>query len=208
LINLKAKETIIANYRGLFQKHGGAPEAVQLSLEGQRFRFRKLMEIADLQNRRVLDLGCGIGDFYPPLLERFGQLDYTGIDLVPEMIDYAAMKFPRARFLCQDLFKDSLGETFDYVLISGVFNNAVSDCGAYMRELLALAFQSCTLGLGFNFISAHVNFVEPELAYHDPVQVFDFCIQNLTRRLVIHHHYERADVAVFAYRMERTPDFR
>jgi trans-aconitate methyltransferase len=132
LINLKAKETIIANYRGLFQKHGGAPEAVQLSLEGQRFRFRKLMEIADLQNRRVLDLGCGIGDFYPPLLERFGQFDYTGIDLVPEMIDYAAMKFPRARFLCQDLFKDSLGETFDYVLISGVFNNAVSDCGAYM----------------------------------------------------------------------------
>lgn len=199
-MNADAKAMIIANYRGLFQTHGGAPEATQMSSEGQRFRFQKLMDIADLRNRRILDLGCGIGDFYPHLIEKFGQLDYTGVDLVPEMVDFATKKYPGARFLCRDLFGDRLKETFDYVLISGVFNNALSDCDPFMRELLALAFQSCTLGLGFNFLSRHVNFTDPEMAYYDPAKVLEFCVQNLTRKVVLHHHYERVDVAVFAYR--------
>jgi hypothetical protein len=41
---------------------------------------------------------------------------------------------------------------------------------------------------------------EPEMAYYDPAQVLDFCIRNLTRKVVMHHHYERVDVAVFTYR--------
>jgi SAM-dependent methyltransferase len=197
---LQAKERIIADYRSRFQKYGDAPEAVQLSLEGQRFRFRQLMKIADLRNRRVLDLGCGIGDFYPPLIERFGQLDYTGIDLVPEMINYAAKKYQPARFLCRDLFTDSLDETFDYVLISGVFNNALPESDSYMRELLTLAFKYCKFGLGFNFLSSYANFTDPEMAYHDPAQIVEFSLRNLTRKVEMHHHYERTDVVVFAYR--------
>jgi SAM-dependent methyltransferase len=196
----QAKEMLIANYRGLFQKYGDAPEATQWTPEGQLFRLHKLMEIADLRNRRVLDLGCGLGAFYPLLIERFGELDYTGIDIVPEMVDCAARKYPSARFRCRDLFTDGLDETFDYVLISGVFNNAMPDCDAFMKELLTLGFKHCRRGLGFNFISTHVNFTDPEMAYHDPAQVLDFCIRNLTRKVIIHHHYERVDVAVFAYR--------
>jgi SAM-dependent methyltransferase len=196
----QTKEMLIANYRGLFQKYGDAPEATQWTLDGQVFRFRKLMEIADLQNCRILDLGCGLGAFYPFLIERFGELDYTGIDIVPETIDYAARKYPRARFLCRDLFQDGLGETFDYVLSSGVFNNAMPDADAFMKELLTVGFKYCRHGMGFNFISAHVNFTDPEMAYHDPADVLDFCIRTLTRKVIIHHHYERVDVAVFAYR--------
>src|SRR5712692_2901218 len=115
---------MIADFRGRLEKYGDAPEAAGMSSEGHRFRFGKLMEIADLRNRRVLDLGCGIGAFYPFLVEKFGELDYTGIDLVPEMVDFATKKYPRARFLCQDLFADPLDETFDYVLTSTVFNYA------------------------------------------------------------------------------------
>jgi SAM-dependent methyltransferase len=196
----QAKEMMIANYRSLFQKYGDAPEATQWTAEGQQFRFRKLMEIADLRSRKVLDLGCGVGAFYPVLTEWFGDLDYTGVDIVPEMVDHAARKYPRARFLCRDLSTDRLDDTFDYVLSSGVFNNAMPDADAFMRELLALGFEHCRLGMAFNFISTHVNFTDRELAYHDPAGVLDFCIRNLTRKVVIHHHYERADVAVFAYR--------
>jgi SAM-dependent methyltransferase len=199
-MSAQGKELIIANYRSLFHKYGDAPEATQMSAEGQCFRFRKLMEIGDLRNRRVLDLGCGIGDFYPLLIEKFSPLDYTGVDLVPEMVQHAAQKYPRARFLCRDLFAENLNEKFDYVLASVVFNNTMPDCDGYMRELLTAAFPYCTLGLGFNFISTHVSFTDPEMAYHDPADVLDFCIRNLTRNVVVHHHYERADVVVFAYR--------
>src|SRR6266849_3227319 len=125
-MNVQAKELMVSDYRGRFQKYGDAPESVGMSSEGQRFRFQKLMEIGDLRKRRILDLGCGIGDFYPLLVEKFGELDYTGIDLVREMVDFAAKKYPRARFLCRDLFADDLAETLDYVFISTVFNYAMS----------------------------------------------------------------------------------
>ena len=70
----QAKAMMIANYRSLFQRYGDAPEATQWTSEGQLFRFRKLMEVADLQHRRVLDVGCGIGAFYPVLIEQFGEI--------------------------------------------------------------------------------------------------------------------------------------
>ena len=199
-MNPQVREMMVADYRGRFHKYGDAPEAVGMSADGQRFRFQKLMEIGDLRNRRVLDVGCGIGDFYPFLVEKFGRIDYTGIDLVAEMVDFASKKFPRARFLCQDLFADPLEETFDYGMISTVFNYAMSGSGESMRELLTEAFKYCTRGLGFNFLSTYMNFTNPEMAYYDPAQVLDFCLQNLTRKVVMHHHYERVDVVVFAYR--------
>jgi SAM-dependent methyltransferase len=199
-MNPQTKEMIIASYRASFQKYGDAPEGMQGSLEGQMFRFRKLMEIGDLHGRRVLDLCCAIGDLYPLLVKRFGQVDYTGVDLVPEMITHAAKKYPRARFLCRDLSTEAIDETFDYVMISGPFNNAIPDAEGYLRELLTLAFKYCTRGLAFNFISSHVNFIDREMAYHDPAQALDFCIRNLTRKVVLQHHYERVDVAIFAYR--------
>ncbi|MBV8784844.1 MAG: hypothetical protein JOZ67_11710, partial [Gammaproteobacteria bacterium] len=48
---------------------------------------------------------------YPYLIEKFGQVDYTGIDLVPEMARLASQKYPQARFLCRDLAADPLDET-------------------------------------------------------------------------------------------------
>jgi SAM-dependent methyltransferase len=199
-MDLQVKDMMVQDYRGRFRKYGDAPESVGMSSEGQRFRFQKLMEIGDLHQRRVLDLGCGIGDFYPFLVKKFGELDYTGIDLVQEMVDFAEKKYPRARFLCRDLFVDDLDESFDYVLISTVFNYAMSGSNDFIRELTSVAFKYCTRGLGFNFLSTYANFRDVEMAYHDPAQMLDFCIHNLTRRVVMHHHYERVDVIVFAYR--------
>ena len=103
-------------------------------------------------------------------------------------------------FLCRDLFAQEIDETFDYVLISTVFNYAMSGSDDYIRELTTLAFKYCTRGLGFNFLSTYANFTDVEMAYHDPAQMLDFCIHNLTRKVVMHHLYERVDVVIFAYR--------
>ena len=195
-----SKEKLVSFYRYLFLKYGSGPEATGGSAEGRRFRFSKLMEIADLKNQRVLDLGCGMGDFYPFLTELFGKVDYTGIDIVPETIAYAAKKYPQARFECRDVRAEGIDATFDYVLLNEVFNNELADGEAYMKELLTTAFQHCARGLAFNFISTYVNFRDGERAYHDPLEVLDFCLKTLTRKVTLYHHYERCDVAVFAYR--------
>ena len=97
-MNKESKQFIKDNYRNLFLKDGSGPEVGQWSAEGQLFRFEKLIQIGNLSGSRVLDLGCGIGDLYPYLLERFENIDYTGIDIVPELVAYADQKYPKAKF--------------------------------------------------------------------------------------------------------------
>src|SRR6185503_1230336 len=85
-----SRQAIVDNYRRLLAVHGDGPAATQNSAEGQLFRFERIAQVADLRGRSVLDLGCGLGDLYPFLRKRFGALDYTGIDVVPEMVKKAA----------------------------------------------------------------------------------------------------------------------
>ena len=133
------KQAIIENYRNLFLTHGKGPAVGQWSEEGQRFRFEKLAEIADLKGAGILDLGCGLGDFYPFLKLKYGELDYTGIDIVPEIIASAQDTHPDARFLCLDVLLDEFEETFDYVMISGIFNNAIPNGTEFLKKMVTLA---------------------------------------------------------------------
>jgi SAM-dependent methyltransferase len=188
------------NYRELLELHGSGPAVGQWSEEGQRFRFQKLTEIADLGGSRILEIGCGIGDFYPFIVERFGDVTYTGIDIVPELIDQAAKIHTTASFRCVDVLKENLADRFDYVFLSGVFNYPFPGVHQFMYDMVSAAYSCCDKGLGFNFISSYVNQMNPKMAYHDPHDVFRHCLEKLSRKTTIQHHYERCDVAVYVYR--------
>ncbi len=192
-------DALRAHYRARFLAHGDAALATQMSREGQAFRFRKLLEIGNLDDRSVLDVGAGLGDFVPFVRARYPRARYEGVDLVPEMVACASEKYPNLRFRTADLLVAPLPERYDYVLLSAVFNNATEDPTGHLERLVARSFEHCRIGLGFNFISTHVNVTEPEMAYHDPARVLSFCL-TLSRKVVLAHHYERCDVAVFAYR--------
>ena len=188
------------NYRELLELHGSGPAVGQWSEEGQRFRFQKLTEIADLGGSRILEIGCGIGDFYPFIVERFGSVAYTGVDIVPELIEQASKNHATASFKCADILKEELSDRFDYVFISGVFNNAFSGVNNFLFDMISAAYGYCNKGLAFNFTSSYVNHTDPEMAYHDPVDVFRHCLEKLSRKVTVHHHYERCDVAVYVHR--------
>jgi trans-aconitate methyltransferase len=188
------------HYQQLLAEHGDGPLATQMSREGREFRFHKLLEIADLDGATVLDVGCGLGHLYPILRERYPAARYQGIDLVPEMAEAAAAKHPGISFRAIDLLTERLDERYDFVLLSSVFNNAMPDATGYLESLLGRAWPLAARGLGFNFLSTHVNFTQPTMAYHAPERVLDFCIRRLARRVRLEHHYERCDVAVFVYR--------
>ncbi|MGE0552366.1 MAG: trans-aconitate 2-methyltransferase [Gemmatimonadales bacterium] len=188
------------HYRALFAQHGDDPMAAQTSAEGQAFRYQKLLQIGDLRGRSVLEVGCGVGTLYPLLKRQFPSARYTGVDVVPEMIDCAARKHSDARFRCVDLTESDLDESFDYVLMSMLFNNRTDGAEDFLRELTERAFAHATVGLGFNFLSRYVNFSDDAMAYHDPAQVLTHCVERLSPKVAMEHHYARCDVAVFVYR--------
>jgi SAM-dependent methyltransferase len=199
-MNHSWKNKIIDNYRNLFFKFGEGPAVGQWSIEGQRFRFEKLSEIGCLSRKNILEIGCGLGDFYPYLLKNFGEINYTGIDIVPELINSAKQKYPDASFYCLDLFENDFNRKYDWVFISGVFNNDIHDATQFLLKMITVAYDLCEIGLGFNFTSKFVNRNDKEMAYHDPFEVFKFCVESLSKKVTISHHYERCDVVVFVYR--------
>jgi ubiquinone/menaquinone biosynthesis C-methylase UbiE len=68
---------------------------------------------------KVLEIGCGNGDLLASVSPSVG----IGIDLSPQMIDYAKARHPTLRFYAQDAearLPFSEGETFDVIIISDV----------------------------------------------------------------------------------------
>ncbi len=206
-MSLQDQTSVIESYRQSFLRYGNAPEALQWSAEGQRWRFDKLIEIAanasthNLQDARLLEIGCGLGHLYPLLRASYGDVDYTGIDIVPELIEHARSAFPKAKFECRDIFQSPLEEKFDFGFISGVFNAPYrKDSREFMIAMLKSVFAACRVGLAFNFTTSHVNFISEGTNYFDPEWVLAEVLANLSKKVILHHHYHNCDVAVYIYR--------
>ncbi|OAI38755.1 hypothetical protein AYO39_00830 [Actinobacteria bacterium SCGC AG-212-D09] len=196
----QSRAEIAKNYASLVASHHHSPIAVQMSEAGQLFRFEKLLEIDDLNRLSVVDLGCGCGDLFPVIKRRFPEAEYLGIDVVDGMVATARAAYPAGKFIQRDVLSEGIGENHDYVLMSALFNDRSEGADDFLRLMVSTAFAHASRGIAFNFISTYVNRVDDGLAYHDPSEVLAFVVENLTRRVVLDHHYGRCDVSVFAYR--------
>ena len=202
-MSIHNQDYVIESYRKTFLEYGVTPEALQWSPEGQRWRFDKLIEIItskaefNLNGKRLLEIGCGLGHLYPFLKTSFGEVDYTGIDIVPEFIDNARQLHHDAIFECRDIINAPFAQDFDFVFISGVFNSPFrEDSKQFMIELLNSAYQACKISVAFNFTSSYVNFTSPNHNYFDPDWVLLKVLSNLSRKVQMSHHYRNCDVAV------------
>jgi len=82
-----------------------------------------------------LDVDCGFGDLFAYLKRQNTPVNYTGIDLSPELINKAKKLHPDGNFFCGDIFDFSPAEnSFDYVLLSGALNEELEDNGEYAKK--------------------------------------------------------------------------
>ena len=124
----------IEGYRRTFRKYGVDPRALQWrSKEGQARRLRELVADIDFGSHRplgpmarrgksVLDVGCGFADIIPFIESKTRNIDYTGVDLVPEFIKVCKEKYPSYQFLLNDYFETPIKTKFDIVMTSGTLN--------------------------------------------------------------------------------------
>lgn len=121
-----AKEYLIDYFTKRLRHFGDTPASLGWSEKGQILRYKAITELLPLNNSSVLDFGCGKGDLYGYLKKRGLNLQYTGMDINPELIRIAREKYPQATFRTIDLEKEELDEKFDFIIICGVFNLKVS----------------------------------------------------------------------------------
>jgi SAM-dependent methyltransferase len=170
-------------YRQAVAQRGAGFEATLWhNRDGQRLRFAVMADLLDglgdtpmgptdeagdgatdawpahrfgLAGRRVLDAGCGPGDFSAWLAERgVAVAGFVGVDGVPEVIEHAAARgLPRSRFVAGDFVSDaSLLATGEPAIVtfSGTLNTMPD---AVAMGLLEAAWHAAGEALAFNFLS-------------------------------------------------------
>ncbi len=172
-------------------RFGDSPEGTQQAdVATQEQRMRILCQAGDLRRAKVLDFGCGTGHLLA-FLRRECAFDgeYVGYDISPDMIDIATNKFPDARFERRNVLADGVPEDFDFVLITGTFNNLTGNNWEWMTLALKSLFARTRTTLAFNNLSAYVDFFSEGLYYEDPARVLKFCKEELSPLVTLRHDY-------------------
>jgi SAM-dependent methyltransferase len=185
-------ENLQQHYRRLYELHGPTEKAVQWSDRNSQYaRFAVLREISDNPGS-VLDIGCGLGDLLASLREAGWQLPYLGIDIVPEFIDLASGRYESD---CQSMFRvnEDLSAiedgAYDYVMMSGLFNNKLANNWSFLMDTLKEAYRISSKGIAFNAMSSFVDYQDEGLFYYNPTKVLEFCKTVLRGHPVLRHDY-------------------
>ena len=190
-------------YTDKLKEHGSTFEAVGYkNRSSQTDRFAILSEILPwrkLMKSSVLDVGCGVGDFYEYLDP--GVFEYRGIDAVPELIEAAKEKYPRAFFECANILEYEPDKKFDVVLACSVFNINQPMWQGWVYEVLKKMFGLCKVGIGATLLSQHSPWQKrPDRAYVWPSSILDFALRYLGNKAVIRHDYRPNDFTIFVYK--------
>jgi SAM-dependent methyltransferase len=156
---------------------------------------------------RLLDVGCGVG-LLLDYIQAHGQADawdYTGLDISPAMIAEARRRHPHTRFMARDLIADpDVDEAYDYAVLNGVFtvrrDVAHEEMEAFVQTLLSAVWARCRVGLAFNVMSIHVDWMRDDL-FHWPLDAAAaFATRALSRHVRIRADYGLYEYTTFVYR--------
>lgn len=159
------------------------------SKEQQQFRFsQSLTAISSFNNKHILDIGCGFGDYYK-FLKKAGVIPkhYTGYDLNPDLICEAKKQNAsddNAEFYISNIFEKKIYEPeADIVVMLGVLNltlAGVIDNYEYSFRAIESAFSLAKDFIVVDFLSSitETSYTKEDfIFYHDPVKMLEFALQ-------------------------------
>jgi SAM-dependent methyltransferase len=189
-------------YEEHIRRHGFGFRALGFGRRAsQEKRFAAALGLANLHGKRVLDVGCGFGDFLAWLNAQGIEPDYTGIDLVRPAIERCRTRFKgtNARFFVGDALTFVKGEPYDYVVASGIFGYAARDTRERVQPTLEHLFSLARIGMAVNFLSRRAPTRSPGRLYLHPSDVLQFALE-ITPAVKLDHAYLPNDFTLCLYR--------
>lgn len=195
-----SKEYVVSFFDKNLMLHGDKPDAVRWSLMGQTLHYQSMLDIGNINGKKILDFGCGKGDFYQFLKDRGITVEYQGYDINEKLITLAKKKFPNIDFRIFDIDKDMLNEEFDYIFLCGVFNLKVQGLNKMIKSTLIKLFERCRIAIAFNALSEYNPRKDFELHYILPEDMFVFAVKNLSPYVSLRHDRIIYDFTMFVYK--------
>lgn len=197
------------HWRALAQQHAGTVQAVgSESMVHKHLRYAKLAELfAEEDHFSLHDVGPGVGDFYDWLRTSHPHaesISYSASEITPEYCEIARKRFPYINFQNRDILSEPVNETYDYVILSGVFhqqgNVSHRQWVDYMQSLLQNAWNIASRGMAFNLISSYADFYKPGNYYANLSEVQLFVVRRLSRFFRLDCDYPLFEGTFFVYR--------
>jgi len=194
------RKRIVDRHRDSLTRHGYHPNALYWSTQKiQEIRFEVLAGVGIEPGDSVLDVGCGFGDFKGWFARQGGELDYTGIDLSPDLLAEAKIRCSGGRLFCGDLFDmDFLEFSFDWVILSGALNELLHDEGDYARRVIKRMYALCRKGVAFNLLDAR-HLRAHDLQTHMPAEMLVWC-RKLCPDSELFDGYLKNDFSIYMYK--------
>ena len=167
----------------------------------QEKRFEALLELGNLDGARVLDVGCGFGDFLHFLQQRGIEPEYTGIDVCKPMIDRCRERFDEANaiFRVADVMEFDTTDEYDYVVASGLFGLDAEGGRDRIRPTLNRMFDWSRVGLAANFLSTQSPSPVDGRIYVEPPKALEAGLA-LTPAARLNHAYLPNDFTLYLYK--------
>lgn len=186
------KENAITIYNDSAKKFGAHTlEAVHLGDEQKAlYRYHLICRcITKESSTSILDIGCGNGGLFKYLNYSGFRGSYIGYDINETLINAAKEIYPNHSdcFSVVDILNDNINTTFDYVVLSGLFNNNYGQDFQWICSFIEKMYALANKKVIFNAISTYTNFKQDSMFYINPFEISDFIIQNLSREIIVEH---------------------
>lgn len=197
---MKIFEDISSYYERLIEKNGYDPRSCDYGHPAsQQIKFNIISQVCDFSGKSVLDVGCGFADFSVFLENKFGNVDYTGVDISPSMIKIAQEKHPGKNIFLKNILEEDAGGPYDIVTANGIFYLLGENAERISKELIRKMFSLANEAIVFNSLSIYAPNKEEGEYYADPSEVLRFC-QSLSPWVVLRHEYHPNDFTVYVYK--------
>lgn len=189
---------VVRRYQERIAEHGPTFASLNSGSEAKQ-AMRHTVHATALRGVRpsILEIGCGLADFYKFLLEHQVDCSYQGYDVVPEYIDNCRRVYPRAKFEFRNVFVEGIEGTFDTLVMSQVLNNRYqkSDNLQVMQHALELGFRHTRISVSVDMLSTYVDFRNPDLFYYSPEEIFRIA-RKISPRVLLRHDYRAFEFCI------------
>jgi len=197
-------DQISSYYETLIDQHGHNPRSCDYGSElSQAAKFEVLSQVCSLENKTLLDVGCGFADYANFLNKKEPSLIYHGVDITPSMIKVAKENNPNLSLRTLNILADSDGkgfdEKYDIVTANGIFYLLGENAEKLMQQLIIKMFDIATIAVAFNSLSSFAPDIEENEFYANPLEVLVFC-QKITPWVTLRQDYHSRDFTIYMYK--------
>ena len=191
-------EQTVKRYSDRFKEHQHGIKTLGWgSKEMQEYRFAQAISHINLENKSILDIGCGFGDLYNFMkVENFPFSNYIGWDINPDLINNTLIEEEDVHLEVYDIAQNPPKEAVANIgMMFGLLNWKLDSAEKnynYSMELISNAFDAVSESLIIDFLSTNYFEgypVEDFVFYHDPAIMLGK-ITELTNNFEMVHNYD------------------